>query len=128
MKYNNVPVISNLFQQTDNFPFADLHFWNDPDCQCQAIIAIHSTAAGPALGGCRMYPYASTEDALFDVLNLAQGMSYKAAINQLPLGGGKSVIMHPGIIKDRQALMGSFGRFVNSRLINPAATTISALT
>ncbi len=114
MSHSNVPLISNLFQQTDHFPFADLHFWNDPKCQLQAIIAIHNTTAGPALGGCRMFPYASTENALIDVLNLAMGMGYKAAINQLPFGGGKSVIIQPGLIKNRQALMESFGRFVDS--------------
>ena len=68
-------------------------FANDPASGLRAIIAIHSTALGPALGGTRFYPYASTDDAVRDVLNLSRGMSYKAALAGLDLGGGKAVII-----------------------------------
>lgn len=80
----------------------------------KAIIAIHNTVRGPALGGCRMYPYASEEDALTDVLRLSRGMTYKAAIANLPLGGGKMVIIgDPKKIKSR-ALFHAAGHFINS--------------
>ena len=68
-------------------------FANDAATGLRAIIAIHSTALGPALGGTRFYPYASTDDAVRDVLNLSRGMSYKAALAGLDLGGGKAVII-----------------------------------
>ncbi|HEY9563677.1 MAG TPA: Glu/Leu/Phe/Val dehydrogenase dimerization domain-containing protein [Nocardioides sp.] len=80
----------------------------------KAIIAIHSTALGPALGGTRFHPYASTDEALRDVLNLSRGMSYKAALAGLDLGGGKAVIIgDPKTIKD-ETLLRSYGRFVQS--------------
>lgn len=79
-----------------------------------SIIAIHNTHLGPALGGARFYPYHSIEDALTDVLRLSEGMSYKAALANLPLGGGKSVIMgDPQAIKS-PALFEAFGEFVES--------------
>jgi valine dehydrogenase (NAD+) len=80
----------------------------------KAIIAIHSTALGPALGGTRFYPYASEDDALTDVLRLAKGMSYKAAVAGLDLGGGKAVILgDPKRVKS-EALLRAYGRFVES--------------
>jgi leucine dehydrogenase len=87
---------------------------HDPASGLKAIIAIHSTALGPALGGTRFYPYASEEDALRDVLRLARGMSYKAAAAGLDLGGGKSVIIgDPKRIKS-EVLLRAHGRFVES--------------
>ncbi len=68
-------------------------FCHDKMSGLKAIIAIHNTYRGPALGGCRMYPYASEAEALNDVLRLSRGMTYKSAIANLPLGGGKSVII-----------------------------------
>lgn len=68
-------------------------FCHDKASGLKAIIAIHNTNRGPALGGCRMYPYASEAEALNDVLRLSRGMTYKSAIANLPLGGGKSVII-----------------------------------
>ncbi|MBV9331590.1 MAG: amino acid dehydrogenase [Alphaproteobacteria bacterium] len=80
----------------------------------KAIIAIHSTALGPACGGTRMRAYASTSDALTDVLRLSKGMSYKNAIAGLPLGGGKAVIIgDPG--KDKSAaLFAAYGAAINA--------------
>jgi len=89
-------------------------FFYDQATGLKAIIAIHNTNLGPALGGCRMWDYASDEDALYDVLRLSQGMTYKAALAGLPLGGGKSVIIgDPKKVKS-EALMKSMGRAVES--------------
>lgn len=79
----------------------------------RAIIAIHDTTLGPALGGCRLYDYATEEDALRDVLRLSRGMTYKAAVAGLDLGGGKAVIMGDPSIKG-EALFRAFGRHVES--------------
>jgi valine dehydrogenase (NAD+) len=89
-------------------------FCNDPATGLRAIVAIHSTALGPALGGTRFYPYASTADAVRDVLNLSRGMSYKAALAGLDLGGGKAVIIGDPIKDKNEALLRAYGRFVQS--------------
>ena len=68
-------------------------FGHEPDSGLNAIIAIHNTNLGPALGGCRMWPYGSESEALTDVLRLARGMTYKSALAGLPFGGGKAVIL-----------------------------------
>src|SRR5476649_1168693 len=75
--------------------FGDLHFKVDKETGMKAIVAIHSTKLGPALGGCRFIEYPDTTTALYDAMRLARGMSYKAALVNLPLGGGKSVIIKP---------------------------------
>lgn len=80
----------------------------------KAVIAIHSTALGPALGGTRFYPYASEEEAVADALNLARGMSYKNAMAGLEHGGGKAVIIgDPELVKSEELLL-AYGRFVAS--------------
>jgi valine dehydrogenase (NAD+) len=89
-------------------------FCNDAATGLKAIIAIHSTALGPALGGTRFYPYASTADAVQDVLNLSRGMSYKAALAGLDLGGGKAVIIGDPATLKSEALLRAYGRFVQS--------------
>jgi valine dehydrogenase (NAD+) len=89
-------------------------FANDPATGLKAIVAIHSTALGPALGGTRFYPYASTADAVRDVLNLSRGMSYKAALAGLDLGGGKAVIIGDPATLKSEALLRAYGRFVQS--------------
>jgi leucine dehydrogenase len=78
-----------------------------------ALIAVHNTTLGPALGGMRMLPYASEDEALFDVLRLARGMTYKSAVADTGLGGGKSVILGDPKLKSR-ALFEVMGRFVDS--------------
>ena len=70
-----------------------VNFFHDPQTNLKAIIAIHSTELGPSLGGCRMMEYESEQNALYDVLRLSKGMTYKSAIAGLKLGGGKSVIL-----------------------------------
>lgn len=92
--------------------FGDLHFKVDPKSGLKAIIAIHNTKLGPALGGCRFIEYANTESAILDAMRLARGMSYKAASVNLPLGGGKAVIIKPKENFDRNAYFEAFGQFV----------------
>ncbi len=89
-------------------------FCNDESSGLRAIIAIHSTALGPALGGTRFHEYARESDALHDVLNLSRGMTYKSALTGLDLGGGKAVILgDPRKIKS-EPLLRAYGRFVSS--------------
>jgi valine dehydrogenase (NAD+) len=89
-------------------------FCRDAASGLKAIIAIHSTALGPGLGGTRFFPYASTADAVRDVLNLSRGMSYKNALAGLHLGGGKAVIIGDPVKDKTEALLRAYGRFVQS--------------
>ncbi|NMT64821.1 Glu/Leu/Phe/Val family dehydrogenase [Marinobacter orientalis] len=89
-----------------------LTFCCDPETGLRAIIAVHNTSRGPALGGCRMFPYASDEEALRDVLRLSRGMTYKSALANLNLGGGKSVIIGDPREHKTEALLESMGRFL----------------
>ena len=89
-------------------------FCHDSDTGLRSIIAIHSTALGPALGGVRMRPYPAMEDALKDCLRLARGMTYKAAAAGLELGGGKSVIIGDPERDKSEALLLAHGRFIES--------------
>jgi leucine dehydrogenase len=84
----------------------------EPSRGYHGIIAIHSTALGPAVGGTRLWSYTSESEALRDVLRLARGMTYKNAMAGLPLGGGKAVILKNGNLEDRQQLFRCHGRFV----------------
>jgi leucine dehydrogenase len=87
-------------------------FCQDDAAGLRAIIAIHSTVLGPALGGVRMWSYASADEALHDVLRLAQAMTYKAAVSGLPLGGGKAVIIGDPRRVKTEDLLRAFGRAV----------------
>ncbi len=91
-----------------------LHLFSDEATGLEAIIAIHNTRLGPALGGCRYMPYASFDAACEDAIRLARGMSYKAALAGLEQGGGKAVIIRPAHVPDRAALFESFGRCIES--------------
>lgn len=86
----------------------------DPESGLRAIIAVHDTTLGPALGGLRMWPYASWEDALFDVLRLSRGMTYKSAVAETGLGGGKSVILGNPKTQKSERLFLAMGRFIDS--------------
>lgn len=86
----------------------------DPESDLKAIIAIHNTTLGPALGGCRMWPYQTEEEALTDVLRLSRGMTYKSAVAGLNLGGGKAVIIGDPSKLKTEKLFRAFGRFVHS--------------
>ena len=89
-------------------------FCRDEASGLRAIIAIHSTALGPALGGTRFHPYVSERDALADVLHLSRAMSYKNALAGLDLGGGKAVILGDPNRDKTEALLRAYGRFVQS--------------
>ncbi|MDX1299207.1 MAG: Glu/Leu/Phe/Val dehydrogenase dimerization domain-containing protein, partial [Pseudomonas sp.] len=103
-----------MFVMMETARLESLHFAVDPQSGLQAIIAIHNSRLGPALGGCRYLPYADTQDAIGDVLRLAQGMSYKAALAGLQQGGGKAVIIRPAHVENRGALFEAFGRFIET--------------
>lgn len=103
----------SAFDHTE-FDHEQVLFCHDPDIGLKGIIAIHSTALGPAAGGCRMHSYASETDALTDVLRLSRGMSFKNAVAGLPLGGGKSVIIADPSRPDKADLLRAFSRHVQA--------------
>jgi leucine dehydrogenase len=103
-----------VFEAIGTETHEEVLFGHDPVSGLRTIIAIHSTALGPALGGARFYEYASEEEALADVLRLSKGMTYKAATAGLDLGGGKAVIIgDPGAMKSER-LLRAFGSIVDS--------------
>jgi leucine dehydrogenase len=104
----------DFFQQMVEMGHERVLFCSNPDVGLQAIIAVHSTVLGPGLGGCRMWPYASTEEAMVDVLRLSRGMTYKAAAAGLNLGGGKAVIIGDSKKDKSEELFRAFGRYVES--------------
>jgi len=104
----------SVFSFADYDQHENVIFFNEPSSGLKAIIAIHNTHLGHALGGLRMYPYVSDEHALSDVLRLSRGMTYKAALANLPLGGGKSVIIGNPATDKTPALLAAMGRCVDS--------------
>ncbi len=106
---------NDLFEYAATHDFGDFHVKIDPKTGMQAIIAIHNTKLGPALGGCRFIEYDNPSAALYDAMRLARGMSYKAASVNLPLGGGKSVIIKPKKAFDRAAYFDAFAHFVHEQ-------------
>jgi leucine dehydrogenase len=102
----------SIFQSADFDGHEEVLFVQDLNSGLRAIIAIHNTNRGPALGGCRMYPYANEADAIRDVLRLSRGMSYKAALAGVALGGGKSVILGDPYTQKTPALLLSMGRAI----------------
>ncbi len=106
------PTAAPLFERLSGHE--QVVFCQDEPSGLRAIIAIHSTALGPALGGTRFYPYASDEAALDDVLALSRGMTYKAAAAGLDLGGGKAVVIGDPRRDKSESLLRAYGRFVQS--------------
>lgn len=104
------PVIA----QMSKFNHEQILFCNDNETGLKAIIAVHNTVLGPALGGTRMWMYNNEVDALTDVLRLSRGMTYKNSISGLNLGGGKAVIIGDSRSMKSEALFRRFGKFVNS--------------
>lgn len=102
----------SLFDHVDFDQHEHVSYVCDPDSGLRAIIAIHNTHLGPAMGGTRYYPYQNDADALTDVLRLSRGMTYKSALARLPLGGGKSVIIGDPKTQKTPAQMHAFGRFL----------------
>ena len=103
-----------MFRLMAEHDHEQLLFCYDPAAGYKGIIAIHDTTLGPALGGTRVWAYRAEADAVVDALRLARGMTYKAAVAGLTLGGGKSVIIAPSGEVDREALFRAHGRFVES--------------
>lgn len=103
-----------IFNYAEQLGYGKFHIKVDSKTGLRAIIAIHSTKRGPALGGCRLIKYANIGTAFNDAIRLGHGMSYKAAITNLPLGGGKAVLLKPEKIQDRTAYFTAFGKFVDS--------------
>jgi len=103
----------DVFKMMSNHDHEQVVFCNEPDVGLKAIIAIHDTTLGPSLGGCRFYPYKTDEEGLYDVLRLSRGMTYKASIAGLNLGGGKSVIIGNPETDKNEYLFRAFGRFVD---------------
>ena len=103
-----------VFKHAEFDNHESLHFFQDDATGLQAIIAIHSTALGPAAGGCRRWIYTSDADALTDALRLSRGMTYKNAVAGLKFGGGKAVILGNENAPKSAALFTAFGRAVDS--------------
>lgn len=103
-----------IFELMSERNHEQLVFWNEPELGYKGIIAIHDTTMGPALGGTRFWEYESGKAAIIDALRLARGMTYKAAITGLNLGGGKSVIIGDNRTKDREMIFRAHGRAVDS--------------
>src|ERR1700744_5474477 len=104
----------SIFSQIEALGHKKIVFCSDPDTGLQAIIAIHDTTLGPALGGTRMWAYKSETDALYDVLRLSKAMTYKSAIAGLNLGGGNAVIIGDSRRDKTQALLRKFGLFIKN--------------
>lgn len=104
------PVIAQMSQ----YNHEELLFCNDNETGLKAIIAVHNTVLGPALGGTRVWAYNNEMEALNDVLRLSRGMTYKNSLAGLNLGGGKAVIIGDSRVIKSEALMRRFGKFVNS--------------
>ncbi len=103
-----------FFENAENRGHESVHQFYDSNTGLKAIIAIHSTALGPAAGGCRMWSYDGEANAIRDALRLSRGMTYKNAMAGLPLGGGKAVILADPDVPPSDDLFRAFGRFVDS--------------
>ncbi|MFN8005810.1 MAG: Glu/Leu/Phe/Val dehydrogenase dimerization domain-containing protein [Terriglobia bacterium] len=104
----------SCFEKMDGMGHEELIFCRMREAGLRAVIAIHDTTLGPALGGTRMWPYASENEAITDALRLARGMTYKAAAAGLNMGGGKAVILGDPKVDKSEALFRAFGRFIET--------------
>jgi len=103
-----------IFDTITKYGHEQIVLCHDETTNLRAVIAIHNTILGPALGGCRMWPFESEEEAIFDAMRLSRGMTYKNAAAGLNLGGGKAVIIGDPNKDKSEALFRAFGRFVQS--------------
>jgi leucine dehydrogenase len=103
-----------IIEHMEQHGHEQLAVWTDPSVGLRAFIAIHDTTLGPSLGGVRIWPHPTEDDALLDVLRLSRAMSYKSAVAGLPLGGGKGLIIADSRTDKTEAMFRSFGRFVES--------------
>ncbi len=104
----------NIFDAMKEHGHEEIVFWYDKETGLRAIVAIHDTSLGPALGGCRMWPYAEEAEAVTDALRLSRGMTFKNSAMGLDMGGGKAVLWADGESDKSEALFRSFGRLVQS--------------
>ena len=102
----------SIFDHCDYSQHEQVHFVSDKSTGLNAIIAVHDTRLGPAVGGCRMHPYPSSQDALSDALRLSQAMTYKNALAGLPFGGGKSVIIANPHTEKTPEMLEAFGTYI----------------
>jgi len=114
LKANELHKVDPVFGQVSFDGHEQVVFCNDKDTGLKAIIGIHNTVLGPALGGTRMWNYSNEWEALNDVLRLSRGMSFKSSISGLNLGGGKAVIIGDAKTQKTPELMRKFGEYVNS--------------
>lgn len=106
--------MGTIFEHLQHYDYGELHLFRDAASGLKAIVAIHDSRLGPALGGCRFIHYETDEAAIVDALRLARGMTYKAALAGIPHGGGKSVLIRPRTQFDRSALFRAFGRYLEN--------------
>ncbi len=122
---------NDIFDLADSMDCEELHFVNDSKTGLRGIVAIHNTNLGPSLGGCRWLEYDSSFDAIKDAIRLAEGMTMKSAAANMPLGGGKSVLIKPKSMEniDKAAYFASFGKFLsnlNGRYITAIDSGVSS--
>lgn len=106
--------MTGIFQDLESFGHEQVSFFHDKESGLKAIIGVHSTVLGPSLGGCRMWKYADEAAALRDVMRLSKGMTYKAAVAGLNLGGGKAVVIADSRTEKTPKLLASFAKAVDS--------------
>lgn len=107
-------MLMEIFKYMEKYGYEQLVFCHDKNSGLKAIIAIHDTTLGPALGGARMWPYQSEEEAIEDALRLARGMTYKNAVSGLNLGGGKTVIIGDPSKDKNEEMFRALGRYIQS--------------
>ena len=103
-----------IFDYMWSYGYEQLVMWSDPATGLKAMVAIHDTTLGPACGGLRIWPYKTEEQAIQDVLRLSRAMTYKSAAADLPLGGGKAVIVADSHTQKNEAMLRAFGRFLDT--------------
>ena len=104
----------DIFDYMSEWGYEQLVMCTDPEVGLKAVVSIHDTTLGPACGGLRIWPYESEREAVMDALRLSRAMTYKAAAADLPLGGGKAVVIADSHTQKTEALLRSFGRFVDT--------------
>lgn len=105
---------ANVFAMMEPMEHEQVMFFNDKETGLKGIIAVHNTVLGPSLGGCRIWNYENESDALWDVLRLSRGMTFKSSISGINLGGGKAVIIANPKVQRTEAYWRRFGQFVDS--------------
>lgn len=105
---------ANVFAMVEPMEHEQVMYFNDKETGLKGIIGIHNTVLGPSLGGCRIWNYENESDALWDVLRLSRGMTFKSSISGINLGGGKAVIIGNPKVKRDEAFWRRFGKFVDS--------------